>query len=140
MTTTVGSSGTATVAALYEAFGRGDIPTILGLLDDEVSWDADWQGNTAQDHGVATMQPRRGKAGVVEFFQVLANYTFHDFQVHDLMGSDKHVAALLTVDFTLPSGARVRDEEIHLWTTGADGKITALRHYIDTARHIAAEG
>jgi ketosteroid isomerase-like protein len=37
-----------------------------------------------------------------------------------------------------PAGGRFRDEELHLWTLGADGRIVRLRHYVDTAKHIAA--
>jgi hypothetical protein len=36
-----------------------------------------------------------------------------------------------------PTG-RVRDEELHLWRFGSDHKVTAFRHYVDTAKHIAA--
>ncbi len=34
--------------------------------------------------------------------------------------------------------ACVRDEELHLWRFDDDHKIAALRHYVDTAKHIAA--
>jgi len=36
------------------------------------------------------------------------------------------------------TGRRYRDEELHLWTLNDDGKVTRLRHYTDTAKHIAA--
>ena len=36
-----------TVNAIYEAFGRGDIPSILGRLDPDVRWES-WAGNSAQ--------------------------------------------------------------------------------------------
>jgi hypothetical protein len=39
---------------------------------------------------------------------------------------------------TYPSGGRVRDEELHPWRFDDDHKIAALRHYVDTAKHIAA--
>ena len=32
-------SNTETVKAIYEAFGRGDVATILDKLDDAVEWD-----------------------------------------------------------------------------------------------------
>ena len=35
-------------------------------------------------------------------------------------------------------GGRYRDEEIHLWTFDNAGKVVRLRHYTDTAKHIAA--
>ena len=35
-------------------------------------------------------------------------------------------------------GGAYRDEEMHLWTFNDEGKVTRLRHYTDTAKHIAA--
>jgi uncharacterized protein len=37
-------------------------------------------------------------------------------------------------------GGHYRDEEIHLWTFDDAGKVVRLRHYVDTAKHIAAFG
>lgn len=33
---------------------------------------------------------------------------------------------------------RYRDEQLHLWTYGADGKVVALQHFMDTAKILAA--
>jgi hypothetical protein len=33
---------------------------------------------------------------------------------------------------------RFRDEELHLWTLDDDGQVVRMRHYVDTAKHIAA--
>jgi hypothetical protein len=41
----------AAAGAIYEAFGKGDIPTILGYIADDVRWEA-WQDNSAQQAGV----------------------------------------------------------------------------------------
>ena len=30
------------------------------------------------------------------------------------------------------------DDAVHLWTFGPDGEVTASRHYVDTAKHLAA--
>jgi len=32
---------------------------------------------------------------------------------------------------------RFADEEIHLWTFDESGRVVRLRHYLDTAKHIA---
>jgi ketosteroid isomerase-like protein len=52
--------------------------------------------------------------------------------------SENQVAAQIVIELTYPSGGRVRDEEPHLWRFDGDHKIAALRHYVDTAKHIAA--
>lgn len=38
----------------------------------------------------------------------------------------------------MPGGGRYRDEHLHLWSLGPDGKVTALRHFLDTAKLLAA--
>ena len=56
-------SHVAVVSAIYDAFGRGDVSTILGFLDDDVHWDADWSDNWAQrtplDHLTPPPWPHR---------------------------------------------------------------------------------
>lgn len=138
-TATSTQSNATTIGELYDAFGRGDLPAIVDRLADDVSWDADWADNYAQrDGGLDHFRPRRGPAGAAEFFAVLAGYTFNDFQVQAIIAGDQYVVARVTIDVSLPSGGRTRDEELHLWTFNADGKIVALRHYIDTAKHLTA--
>jgi ketosteroid isomerase-like protein len=129
----------STVSALYAAFGRGDVPAILDMLADDVRWDADWADNFAQrDRTVEHFLPRRGPAQVADFFAILATYTVHDFQVLRMLVADDAVVAQIVIDASTAGGGRFRDEELHLWTFGADGRIVALRHYIDTAKHLAA--
>ena len=129
-----------TIQTIYQAFGRGDIPAILALLSPDVRWE-DWADNTAQRSGVPTLQARRGPDGVMQFFGEAAKMQIHEFKVLDVFGGERQVAAEVLIDFTVPTtGARVRDEELHLWTFSADGKIARVRHYVDTAKHQHAHG
>jgi uncharacterized protein len=125
------------VRAIYDAFGRGDIPGILAHLDDDIAWES-WGDNHSQKAGVPWMAARRGKAGAAEFFGVVATMQIHDFQVLSIMSGGSQVAAEFVIEATVPSGKRFRDEEMHLWTFNAAGKVARLRHYTDTAKHIAA--
>jgi ketosteroid isomerase-like protein len=128
-----------TVQSIYAAFGRGDVPAIIALMSDDVDWEP-WADNSAQRAGVPWMAHRQGKAGVAAFFQLVGQFTIHEFQVLSLMANDRQVAAEFVIDATPPGGRRYRDEEMTLWTLGADGQVTRVRHYTDTARHIAAAG
>lgn len=129
----------ATVAGIYASFGRGDVPSILATLADDVSWDADWVDTTAHHAPVVPhLAPRRGPDGVAEFFGVLATCTFHDFEVLGLLVGDDEVIARIVAEFSLPSGGRLRDEELHWWRFDERGLVTAFRHYVDTAKHRAA--
>lgn len=126
-----------TVQAIYEAFGRGDIPAILERLADDIRWE-EWPDNHAQAAGVPWLQPLAGKQATLQFFSVVGGFQFHDFQVRSLMAGGNQVAADVLVDATVTSGVRIRDEELHLWTFDDSGKVTRFRHYVDTAKHIAA--
>ena len=110
---------------------------IIDLMSDDVAWE-DWADNSAQAAGVPWLRRRHGKAGVTEFFQLIAQFQIHDFKVLSVMANDRQVAAEFVIDATPPGGRRYRDEEMHLWTFGVDGRVTRLRHYTDTAKHIAA--
>ena len=39
-------SNLATVQSIYEAFGKGDVPSILDTLADDVEWES-WSDNSA---------------------------------------------------------------------------------------------
>jgi uncharacterized protein len=123
------------VRGIYEAFGRGDIPAILGRLAEDVAWEY-WE-STAHDAGVPWLVSRRGRAGAEAFFQSVGSWTFQEFTVRDILASEQRVAVMVVVEATLPSGKRFRDEELHLWTFDDEGKISEFRHFVDTAKHIA---
>jgi ketosteroid isomerase-like protein len=123
-----------TVRGIYEAFGRGDIAFILDQVADDVQWES-WEDNHGQKAGVPTLVPRSGRDGVVQFFEVVGGMEIRDFQVLDLLASERQVAVEVMIETD-----SYRDEELHLWTFGDEGKVTRLRHYVDTAKHIAASG
>lgn len=127
----------ATVAAIYEAFGKGDIPHILSHLADSIRWEA-WADNSAQKAGVPWLQSRQGQEGVLQFFEIVGSLNIKEFQVLSLMAGPNQVAAEIVIGFEGPGGGSYRDEELHLWTFDEAGKVTRMRHYTDTAKHIAA--
>ncbi len=127
----------ATIGGLYEAFGRGDIEAILALIAEDCAWES-WLENTAQAAGVSYLQPQSGPSGVAAFFADVARFEIHDFQVLDMFAGGEKVAVEVQIDATAPGGGRFRDEELHLYTLNADGKVARMRHYVDTAKHIAA--
>jgi ketosteroid isomerase-like protein len=130
---------TQNVNDLYAAFQRGDIAFILGRLDENVQWEQ-WENNTAQAARVPWLAPRKGPAAVADFFRVIGQMKFHEFRVLSVLGGGNEVAGVIAIDAELPGGARLRDEEIHLFTFNAAGKVVRFRHYLDTAKHIEAAG
>jgi ketosteroid isomerase-like protein len=127
----------ATISDIYAAFGRGDVPAILDRIAPDCRWEA-WADNRAQRAGVPTLQPRVGPAGVAEFFVAVAQLQMHDFQLLDALASERQVVAEVEIEYTTPTGKRLRDQELHLWTLDDQQRVIRMRHYVDTAKHIAA--
>lgn len=127
----------ATTQAIYEAFGKGDMGTILAQVSDDVRWET-WEDNRAQKAGVPWLTSRSGKAGVQAFFKVVGGgFEIRDFQVLGMMAGGNQVAVSVLMDATIrSSGKHLRDEELHVWTFDAAGQVVGLRHYVDTAKHI----
>jgi uncharacterized protein len=138
VTTTV-SNNVATIQAIYEAFGRGDLPAILEAIAEDVEWEA-WDDNHGQKAGVPWLEPRKGRDAVPGFFGVIGQWTLNRFDVLSLMDGGDRVAAEVEADFGLPNGNRLVEQEIHLWKFNGDGKVILFRHYVDTAKHIKAAG
>jgi ketosteroid isomerase-like protein len=138
-TSPVTTSNAATVSDMYAAFGRGDVPAILARLTEDVAWD-EWADNFGQRAGVPHLAARRGPAEIAEFFAVLGSYEVLEFAVLDVIGTGRQVVAEVRASFALPGGGRFADEEIHLWTFDDEGRVVRFRHYVDTAKHIAAVG
>jgi ketosteroid isomerase-like protein len=133
-----GMSHVDAIQELYAAFGRGDIPTILDLMADDVPWEH-WDDSFVQRGDVPSLKALSGRDGVAEFFGAIADWDVTEFSVLDLAASENQVMAEIVISATLPNGGRFRDEELHLWGFDSNGKINRMRHYVDTAKHIAAE-
>lgn len=127
-------SNVEAVQEIYAAFGRGDVPALLACLSEDVVLDG-WEDNRAQAAGVPWLAERHGHAGMTEFMSVLAGVGVRDLQVNALMDGGDRVAAEVVIETEY-----YRDEEIVVFWFDPAGKVTRVRHYVDTAKHIAAAG
>src|SRR5574341_681066 len=120
------------VQEIYEAFVRGDVPTILSRLSDKVEWE---YGSTSTN--VPWLQRRHGREGAADFFGSLEEIQMHRFVPKEFLEGDAGVVVLLDVEFTVRStGKRVLEEdEIHVWRFDAEGKVIRFRHGADTHQH-----
>ena len=121
-----------TVAAIYEAFGRGDVPAVIDKLDDDVSWE-----EGIRDTGLPYLQPGRGKGHVVAFFERLATtLELTQFDLGPLCdGGDTVVVPIAEAGRIIGAGTIATNTVAHIWTFGADGKVTSFRHVGDWALH-----
>jgi ketosteroid isomerase-like protein len=130
------------VEGIYQAFGRGDVPAILGQLADDVAWDHWPEGNGAQQAGLPIMQERKGREAVLGFFEAVGGgLDVHNFQVQRIVDGGDVVIACVRMDCTIRStGSHLVDDEVHVWEFDHDGKVVRFRHVVDTAKHVAAWG
>ncbi|HKP22864.1 MAG TPA: nuclear transport factor 2 family protein [Dongiaceae bacterium] len=126
-----------TVEAVYAAFGRGDIASILGALREDVEWEHD-----AVDHGIPWLAPRQGRAQVAAFFDALRALDFRRFEPRRILADDTMAAAIIHVELAVRATGRViNNVELHLWTSDAQGKVARFRHVADTHQHwLASRG
>jgi ketosteroid isomerase-like protein len=106
----------------YEAFARGDIPTVMSALDDEIEWNVP----AVLPHGMDV----RGRDEVGAFFQRLAS-TWDDFglQIDDLVASGDRVCAIGRANGTLEGGPTSYGF-VHAWTV-RDGVCVRFDEYVD---------
>ena len=119
------------VGQAYAAFGAGDIPTLIGLLDDGVDWSSP---KTLPQGGTF-----RGKDGVVKFFEGVGaawDSLQIDAETVDELGSGQ-VVGVVRGSGTLQGGRDATYGASHVFDV-RDGKITRFREYVDIDDAISA--
>lgn len=126
------ATNVATVAGVYEAFGRGDVGWILDRLDDDVEWE---QG--VRDTGLPYLRPRRGKAEVAEFFPALfATLELTHFEPEAICdGGDVVMASVRHAGRIVGGGEVSMTQEAHEWRFTPGGAIRSFRHLFDIGVH-----
>ena len=120
----------AIVQNIYAAFGRQDVPAILGALREDVDWEFG-----REDVGAPWLAPGHGHAAAVAFFQSLGeNLDFKRFEVLSIMADGDWVVALCVVEAVhRTTGKRLYEAcEPHVWRFDAEGRVAAYRHGADS--------
>ena len=117
----------AFVRDLYEAFDRGDVPAILGALDDDVSWNSP----TVLPHGGIAHGPEE----VSGFFQRLSD-RWDDFEVdaRDYVGDGGRVCVIGRATGIL-GGVKTAYGFVHCLDVG-DGAVKRFHEYVDPERAV----
>ncbi len=105
----------------YDAFGRGDIPSVLGIFDKEIRWHVPGQSALSGDYF--------GLEQVLGFFQKTMDLSEGTLRIelHDIVASDTAVFVLCMVSATR-SGQRAEFLEVHVWRI-ADGRAIEFREF-----------
>ena len=128
--------GVNIVRGMYEAFGKGDIGTVLGALDPQVEW------LEAENFIYADGNPYVGPEAVLQgVFARIAN-DWDDFSVapEEIFDAGETIISRgYYSGVNKESGARVRAQFAHFFTLRA-GKVAKFQQYTDTAQFLRAVG
>ncbi len=122
---------------LYDALGRGDMPTVLGAMDPNIEW-REAEGNPYEPTGQAWHGP---DAVVQKLFMRLAT-EWDGFTVSPLEFHDAGPAVVVEARYTgtyKQTGRELDAQVCHIWTV-RDGKVTSFQQYVDTAQLQDVEG
>ena len=115
------------VKTMYDNFNRGDIPAVLGVIDDSVVFTILGSSN------VPLTGTRRGLAGMQQFFSDLANtLQFSTFEPRDYIAQGDRVVALVRYAGKNKNTGRSFDAETAMIWTVRNGKIVNFVEYTDT--------
>ncbi len=127
METTV-SSNKEMVQALYDNFGKGNVPAILDLVTDDIKWTCPGPTDV-----LPYAQVYNGKKGVEEFFRLIyANKDFPQFEVKELIGEGDKVVALGHWDAKSKKTGNPYSGDWAMAFYFRDGKLSEHREYYDS--------
>ena len=116
---------------LYDAFGHGDIPTVLGSMSPDIRWHQA-ESNPYMPSGEAWVGP---DAVLNNIFMKLGTewdgFTVHPQSFH---GAGDSVIAEARYSGTYKATGKSIDAQVcHVWDV-KDGKVTGFQQYVDTAK------
>jgi ketosteroid isomerase-like protein len=111
----------------YEAFGRGDMATVMEAFDENISWNAP----DVLPHAMSVT----GKDGVGKFFErIPATWQEFGLELDDLFASDDRGCAFGRANGTL-DGAAASYRWAHVWTI-RDGVCVRFDEYVDPSTEL----
>ncbi len=124
----MGDDNVAFVKGLYAAFGRGDVPAVLGSFADDIEWH--------EAEGMPYGGVHRGGDAVVQnvFAPIATDVEGFAVTAEEFVGSGDTVAAVVRYTGTgKVSGKTLDVPVVHVWDI-RDGKVVRFRQFIDTVR------
>ena len=117
------------VKGIYGAFGRGDVPAVLGAFTDDIEW--------FEAEGMPYGGLHRGPEAVAQnvFGPITEDVEGFAVTPEELIGSGATVAAVVRYTGTGKATGKALDVPVvHLWEI-RDGKMARFRQFIDTVKY-----
>jgi ketosteroid isomerase-like protein len=127
----------AFVRSIYEAFGRGDVPTVLAAMSPGIRWH-EAEGNPYMPSGEAWVGP---DALVKHLFtRIAAEWDGFTIHIRSVYGDGDTVIVEARYSGTYkPTGKSIDAQACHVWDV-RNGKVVKFQQYTDTAQLQAAMG
>ena len=116
---------------LYEAFGRGDVPSVLGAMSPEIKWH-EAEGNPYMPSG----EPWVGPDAVLNNLFMRLGAEWDGFTVHPMSyhGAGDSVIVEARYSGTYKATGKGMDAQVcHVWDV-RNGQVTRFQQYVDTAK------
>lgn len=121
-------SGVDVVRGIYDAFGAGDVPGVLGRMSPEIVW------NEAENFPYADGNPYVGPEAVLNgvFARCIGEWDGFGVEVDEILDAGETVVALGHYVGTFKeTGREQRTQLVHVWRV-EDGKVVRFQQYADT--------
>jgi ketosteroid isomerase-like protein len=116
------------IRGLYEAFGKGDVATVLGKMDQGIEW------REAENFIYADRNPYVGPQAVLDGVFMRLGSEWHAFMVtpEEWIDAENHVVVLGTYTGThKATGKAVRAQFAHVWAVKGL-RVLRFQQYTDT--------
>lgn len=110
-----------TLRTIYDAFGRGDVDTVMGSLTDDIKYHISGRSPVSGEYS--------GKDEVLGFIGKLMELSGGTFslEVLDILANDRH-GVTLTMESGQREGKTLQNRAVHVWEM-QDGRCTSFRGY-----------
>lgn len=117
--------------SLYDAFGRGDIPTVLGAMAPDIHW-YEAEGNPYMPSG----EPWIGPDAVLNNLFMKLGAEWEGFGVHPKSFHSAGNSVIVEARYSgtnKATGKSMDTQVCHIWDIKG-GKVTRFQQYVDTAK------
>jgi ketosteroid isomerase-like protein len=119
------------IKGTYEAFGRGDMPAVLGAMDPAIAWHQA-EGNPYRPNGDAWIGPDAVLNNL--FVRIGADWDGFDIKIRAIHDAGETVVVELRYSGTFKATGKAGDTQAcHIWGL-RDGRIVSFQQYLDTAK------
>ena len=129
-TSTPSRTNSEYLRSLYDAFGRGDVPTVLAAFDPSIEW------YEAENFSYAAGNPYRGPQAIVQgiFARIGSEWTNFKVTPERFIDGGDVVAVTGRYDGTFNATRQpLHAQFAHVWTF-RNGKIVRFEQYTDTSQ------